>query len=86
MFCKFKNIFGKPGEGIHKYRIFNIAIVDVVATVILGYIIHIINQKLKIFPKIKFWYILVALFILSIVAHRLFCVRTTIDKLLFPNA
>jgi hypothetical protein len=26
------------------------------------------------------------LFILGIIFHRLFCVRTTVDKLLFPNA
>ena len=38
-FCKFANIFGKPNEGVHKYRLFDIAIVDVLATLVLGYII-----------------------------------------------
>ena len=33
-----------------------------------------------------FYKILIALFILGIILHRLFCVRTTIDKLLFPNS
>jgi hypothetical protein len=28
MFCKYKNIFGEEGKGVHSYRIFNIAIVD----------------------------------------------------------
>jgi len=74
--CKYANIFGEPNTGSHKYRIFNIAIVDVGATVIVGYIISkTFNYDLK--------KVLVILFLLGIIAHRMFCVRTTIDKLLF---
>ena len=82
MFCKYKDIFGKPREGIHQYRIFDIAILDVIGTIVLGYILHILNQKFDI-VKMSFTHILILLFILSIVLHRLFCVRTTIDQLLF---
>ena len=32
--CKYKDYFGEPGKGVHSYRIFNIAIVDVVMTLI----------------------------------------------------
>jgi len=74
--CKYNTIFGKPNEGLHSYRLFNIAVIDVFATVILAYIIH----KLT---KYKFIYILLILFGLGIIFHRLFCVKTTIDKLLF---
>jgi hypothetical protein len=35
--CKYKNILGVPGQGPHSYRIFNIAIVDVILTIILAY-------------------------------------------------
>jgi len=35
--------------------------------------------------KYSFFYTLLFLFVLGIILHRLFCVRTTIDKLLFPN-
>ena len=35
---EYKNMFGEPGKGIHKYRLFNIAIIDVIATIILGYL------------------------------------------------
>lgn len=80
MFCKYKNIFGKVGEGIHSYRILNIAVVDVIATIILAFIIN------KIFPQLKFKKVLLILFLLGILLHRLFCVRTTIDKLLFKNS
>ena len=77
MFCKYKNIFGKVNEGVHSYRIFNIAIVDVISTILLSFII-------KFFvPKIKLIYIIFTLFLLGIILHRLFCVKTTIDKLLF---
>ena len=46
-FNKMREIFGKEGEGVHSYRIFNIAIVDVIATIIGAYL-------LSIFFKINF--------------------------------
>ena len=79
MFCKYKNILGEVGKGAHSIRIFNIAIVDVILTVVGAYLI---SLKIK---KYNFTEILVFVFILGIILHRLFCVRTTIDKLLFPN-
>ena len=75
-FCKYKNIFGEPNTGLHSYRIFDIAVVDAVSTIILAVI-------LSYFLKIKFLIVLLALFILGIIMHHLFCVRTTIDKLIF---
>ena len=74
--CKYKDMFGKPGKGVHSYRIFNIAIVDVLLTILAAYII-------SFFCKIKFIHTLIAMFILGIISHRIFCVRTTVDKLLF---
>ena len=32
-FCKYKDILGKPGEGVHSYRLFDIAVIDVVLTI-----------------------------------------------------
>jgi hypothetical protein len=77
MFCKYKNIFGEVGKGAHSFRIFNIAIIDVVFTILLAYVIH------YFIPKYDLIYILIFLFLSGIFFHRLFCVRTTIDKLLF---
>jgi hypothetical protein len=79
MLCQYKNIFGKVGEGLHSYRIFNIAIVDVILTIISAFIIYLF------IPKYNFFIILLLLFILGIVLHRIFCVKTTIDKLLFEK-
>ena len=76
--CKYKNLFGKVGEGIHSYRIFTIAIVDVILTILAAFIIYLF------IPRYGFFYILLCLFILGIALHHIFCVRTTIDKFLFP--
>jgi hypothetical protein len=78
MFCEYKDIFGKPGEGVHSFRIGNIAIVDVLLTIIVGYFIS--NYfKLNLMATIGM------LFVLGIITHRIFCVRTQVDKLLFDN-
>jgi uncharacterized membrane protein len=77
--CQYKDIFGKPGEGNHSYRLFNIAIIDLILTLIGGYLIsYYYNYSLLI--------VLIIIFLIAIILHRLFCVRTTIDRLLFPNA
>ena len=75
--CKYSDLFGEPDTGVHQYRIFNIAIVDVIATLMVALVLYKFN------PKIEYWIYLVGLFIISIILHRLFCVRTTVDKLLF---
>jgi hypothetical protein len=77
MLCKYKNVLGKVNTGLHSYRILDIAVVDVILTILLAYVVKLI------FPNKKFILILGLLFLLGIILHRLFCVRTTIDKLLF---
>jgi hypothetical protein len=79
--CKYKNILGVLNKGIHSYRLFNIAVADVIMTILGAFLISFFF-KLTLLP---FIYVLIFLFILGIVLHRLFCVRTTIDKLIFPN-
>lgn len=74
--CKYKDIFGKPNTGVHSYRIFNIAIVDLLLTFLAAFIIARLLKK-------TFWIVLLILFLLGIILHHLFCVRTTIDKLIF---
>jgi hypothetical protein len=74
--CKYQNSLGVPHQGIHSYRLFGVAIMDVIFTIIGAMII-------SYFSKRSFLYTLIFLFLLGIILHRLFCVRTTIDKLLF---
>ena len=76
--CPYKYIFGEPNKGVHAHRIFDIAIVDVLSTIAAAYGIS------QYFKK-DFKEIMLVLFLLGIILHRLFCVRTTIDKFLFPE-
>jgi len=76
--CKYKNALGEPGKGIHSYRLFGLAIADVIMTIIASFLI-------SYFFKFSFIKTLLILFLTGIVLHRFFCVRTTIDKLLFPH-
>lgn len=83
--CKYKNVFGEPNTGIHSIRIFDFAIFDILSTILVGIVIHqiIIVELLKMNDRIKLWMVIVFMFILGIVLHRLFCVKTTVDKILF---
>ena len=74
--CKYKDALGVPGQGVHSYRIFNIAIVDVIMTVIGAYLFSLIFRT-------SFLYTTIVLFILGIILHKIFCVKTTVDKFLF---
>ena len=76
--CKYKNLFGEPGMGIHQYRVAGISIVDVLVVIAGGILI-------SYFSGWSIYSVLVVLFVLGIFVHRIFCVRTGIDKLLFPD-
>lgn len=79
MSCPFSNysdIFGKPNTGFHSFRIFNIAINDLLGTILIsGLVSYII--------KFNFFLVLLIFLMLGILLHRLFCVDTTINKLIF---
>ena len=74
--CKYKSILGDPGKGIHAYRFLGVAIVDVIMTLIGAILISFFTRK-------SFLRTTIVLFSLGIILHRLFCVRTTVDKMLF---
>ena len=76
--CKYRNALGVPGKGAHSIRLGGVAIVDVALTLVSAYIIAYIM-------KTSFAWTAACLFLLGIILHRLFCVRTTVDKLLVPN-
>lgn len=73
--CKYKTILGEPVVGIHSYRIFDIAIIDLIFTIIVAYYIS-DNQT-------EFYNNFILIFILGIFLHRIFCVNTTINKYIF---
>ena len=71
--CPYRHLLGKPKEGVHRFRVFDIALVDVSLTIIAAFLIS----------RRYFWQVLLLLFLLGIVLHRVFCVRTTVDRWLF---
>jgi hypothetical protein len=74
--CDYRNIIGKPNEGVHQYRFMGIAIVDVTVVIVFAFLLH-------YFYHFHFIYTLIILFLLGIIFHRIFCVRTAVDRWLF---
>ena len=74
--CKYKDIIGKPREGIHSYRFMDFAIIDVIVTIIGVY-------YLSQYTKYNFYKVLLFVFILMIIIHKLFCVNTKLNSLIF---
>ena len=71
--CDYKNIFGEPNKGIRqKLRLLNISIIDFVLMIIFGLVLA------KIF-KLKNWSGIGISFLTGLVAHKIFCVDTTVD-------
>jgi hypothetical protein len=76
--CKYKNALGVPGKGVHGFRILDIAVWDVFLTIVL-------SAGFAYWMKWNIPMVVGLAFLSGIILHRAFCVRTTIDKFLFPN-
>ena len=77
-FCQYKNMFGTPGltTGLRAYRIYEIAVLDVSVTLVCAVL-------MAWFFRLPYLQTIIAIFIIGIFIHRLFCVRTSVDKMLF---
>lgn len=76
IFAEYRFLFGKEREGVHSYRLFDIAIVDVLLTIIGAFIFSYIF-------KLNFFISLASLFILGILLHYLFCVESTVNMYIY---
>jgi hypothetical protein len=76
MLCQYRHVFGKEREGVHALRLFDVALVDVAFTILGAYLI-------SKFGNFGFWSTLCALLISGIILHKLFCVKTTLNEILF---
>lgn len=70
------NTFGAPRTGVHRYRLFDIAIVDVAGTIALAWAVSHVTH-------FSFTKTMLVLFLMGIVFHRIVGVHTKIDTLLF---
>lgn len=73
--CVYKNIFGAPNTGLHSYRIFNLAIVDIFLTLLVAILI-------SKYTNTSLWTCAGLLFLSSVFFHWLFCVPTTVTHAL----
>lgn len=82
MFCELSDLFGKPNQGAHSIRIpiLNLALVDVIATIILSYILY--NFLQDRFKNINPYMFSIAIVVFTILVHKLFCVKTQLNKIL----
>lgn len=69
--CKYKEIFGIPGEGIHEHRTLGMGTVDWLATFALG-------AAIVYFTGMDFIAVMIFLTIASIIIHMIFCVDTAL--------
>lgn len=73
--CKYKDVLGKAGSEEYT-RIFTVRLMDLVTLIVGSYLIAYLFD-------FTFWKTLFVIFISGIVVHRMFCVRSAVDKLLF---
>lgn len=71
--CSKKDMFGKPGEGVHAYRFAGVAVVDLAMTAAAA-------AALAKWQDKSFIMCFFALMILAVFMHKLFCVETALNK------
>lgn len=69
------SIFGEPGKGIHSYRLFGLAAVDVILTVVLTILI-------KYYTGMDYLPLVILVILSFIIIHRLFGVNTALNNAL----
>lgn len=74
--CRYSDLLGKPREGVHSIRLFDIAIVDVALTLVGAYL-------LSYLTAVDYWVVLLFLTLSGIFLHWLFCINTTVNVALF---
>ena len=79
MTCPFKDIFGKPGEGVHQFRIFGMAAVDLLLTVLGAALIAWKTNQ-------NFLLTFIVLFIIGEILHWYFCVDTAVINFVTKEA
>lgn len=81
-FPKFSQIFGKPMEGLHKYRIFGVAAFDLLATLFVAFLITMYIPPKGIAKNKLLTFVLsfIALVILGVFLHTIFCVPTPFTR------
>ena len=86
LLCPYKDIFGQPKRGVHKYRLFGLAFVDLLLTfigaILLAYYRPLIKELIiggDVVPQLMISNTIIYFFVLWFIGwclHILFCVDT----------
>lgn len=85
--CRYRDVLGRPGEGVHRARVFSMAAADILMTLIAAFLFSFCFFPIHQWRNFFVMFILLSIFLFSagIILHRAFCVRTTVDRWLFPR-
>ena len=78
MSCEYRDLFGKPGEGFHKTRLFGLAAYDLIGTIVLIIVVSVLTG-------VNILIIALFISILTVIIHRIFCVDTALNKKIFSE-
>ena len=67
MLCQYRDIFGAPGTGVHRFRFLGTPIVDYIGTILLAMMFTKVTGISLVTSTIL-------MFLLGILLHKLFCV------------
>lgn len=76
MLCQYRHVFGAERTGFHSYRLFDVAVGDLLLTILLAVII-------SYSFNINFYITLILTLVVGVLVHRLFCVNTKINTIVF---
>jgi fructose-1,6-bisphosphatase/inositol monophosphatase family enzyme len=74
--CRYKDIFQAPGTGVHSIRFLGVAAVDLGLTIVGALLL---SRTTGVSP----WLCITGLLAAGVVAHRVFCVDTALNKAIF---
>lgn len=82
-YCQYSGAFGPVARSGHTH-VLGVAMLDVILTMLGAYLLRYLTHR---FTKYRAPYpvFAIGLFVLSIFLHRMFCVCTVVNGLLFPN-
>lgn len=75
--CKYSNSLGIPNEGIHATRLGGFAMNDIVMTCVLAIVTSSTIHPVRAFKHFVLW------MLVAVIMHRMFCVNTALNKLIF---
>ena len=76
MTCKYSQVFGQVGQGVHSIRIFGLAAVDLFLTLFVAISIGLLFD-------VNILVVFAISMLVAILTHRLFCVDTALNVALF---